>query len=95
MFPRPETFESVDNFYSTLSHLSFSIADQTGNLVITGSVNVGGLSIWELALQDVVVVQPEHLGGRTVFKAKSISVHPAWNILRGACLKQYICLLIL
>ncbi|BDA46251.1 hypothetical protein COCOBI_08-3430 [Coccomyxa sp. Obi] len=59
-------------------------------LYVQGSVRVGGLSVWQLALQDVVVVQPEHLGGRTVFKAKSISLHPAWNILGGAPLRVII-----
>lgn len=52
-------------------------------IVIPGSVQVGGLSLRQLALQDVVLVQPEHLGGRVVFKAKSVSLHPSWNILQG------------
>ncbi|KAK9906458.1 hypothetical protein WJX75_002116 [Coccomyxa subellipsoidea] len=56
-------------------------------LYLQGSVQVGGLSLRQLALQDVVLVQPEHLGGRVVFKAKSVSLHPSWNILQGVPLR--------
>lgn len=56
-------------------------------ILLTGSIQVGGFSIREMAMQDIVVVQPQHLGGRVVFKAKSISLHPSWSILRGVRLR--------
>ena len=36
-----------------------------------------------LAVQDISVRQPDHIGGHVVFRAKSVSLHPSWAMLRG------------
>ncbi len=59
--------------------------DQTaGDLSAPGSVAIGGYSLRELALRDIVVTSPEHLGSHVVIKAKSVSLHPSWDIFKGA-----------
>ena len=48
-----------------------------------GSVRLGSCSWKELALRDIIVTSPEHLGSHVVFKAKSISLHPSWSMFKG------------
>lgn len=49
-----------------------------------GSVTVGSYSLRDLALRDIVVTSPEHLGSHVVIKAKSVSLHPSWDVFKGA-----------
>ena len=34
-------------------------------------------------MRDIIVTSPEHLGSHVVFKAKSVTLHPSWNVFRG------------
>ena len=49
-----------------------------------GSVTIGSYSLRDLALRDIVVTSPEHLGSHVVIKAKSVSLHPSWDVFKGA-----------
>ena len=48
-----------------------------------GSVKVGSYSLRGLAVRDIIVTSPEHLGSHVVFKAKSVTLHPSWSIFKG------------
>ena len=49
-----------------------------------GHLKVGGFSLRALACNDIALQQPQHLGGHVVFRAKSVSLHPSWQMLKGA-----------
>lgn len=47
-------------------------------------MKIGSYSLRELALRDITITSPEHLGSHVVIKAKSVSLHPRWDIFKGA-----------
>ena len=47
-------------------------------------MKIGSYSLRELALRDITITSPEHLGSHVVIKAKSVSLHPRWGIFKGA-----------
>ena len=65
----------------SLAHLRTDLT--VGGSEWAGSVKLGSYSWKELALRDIIVTSPEHLGSHVVFKAKSISLHPSWSIFKG------------
>ena len=46
-------------------------------------MRIGSYSLRQLALRDIVITSPEHLGSHVVIKAKSVSLHPSWDIFKG------------
>ena len=63
--------------------LHYQLQRLLNTLHYAGSVKIGSYSLRGLAVRDIIVTSPEHLGSHVVFKAKSVTLHPSWNIFKG------------